>query len=141
MAEKKKRSIHFDLVYLLGALLVVLVVRDLAGNWSITPQISYSEFKSLLNKHAIDDLVISDTVITGKYLKPSPNGPESFETTRVDDNLAKELQKSGIKFSGEAGLASSAAFCPGCCRLSDSSSSGCFCFGPSRAMERARVAC
>jgi cell division protease FtsH len=103
MAEKKKRSIHFDLVYLLGALLVVLVVRDLAGNWSITPQISYSEFKSLLNKHAIDDLVIGDTVITGKYLKPSPNGPESFQTTRVDDNLAKELQKSGIKFSGEAG--------------------------------------
>ncbi|MGZ6021733.1 MAG: ATP-dependent zinc metalloprotease FtsH [Rhizomicrobium sp.] len=103
MAEKKRRSIHFDIVYLLGALLAVLVVRDLAGTWNVTPQIPYSEFKVLLNKHAIDDLVIGDSTISGKYKKPSPNGPDGFVTTRVDDSLAKELQNSGVKFSGETG--------------------------------------
>ncbi|HTP76792.1 MAG TPA: ATP-dependent zinc metalloprotease FtsH [Rhizomicrobium sp.] len=101
MAEKKRRAIHFDIAYFLGALLIVLVVRDLASTWNVNPQIPYSQFRTLLAKHAIDDLVIDDTTISGKYTKPGPNGPDGFVTNRVDDSLAKDLQSSGVKYSGE----------------------------------------
>lgn len=101
MAEKKRRRFHLDLVYVLGALLAVLIVRDIVGNWNASPQIPYSQFKSLLETHQVDDLIIGDATITGKYKKPAPNGAVEFSTTRVDENLAKELVDSHVKFSGE----------------------------------------
>lgn len=101
MPEKKRRPFHFDLVYMLGALLAVLIVRDIVGNWSASPQIPYSEFRSLLKSRAVGDLVVGETIISGKYTKPVQNGPTEFTTTRVDDGLAKELETSGTKFSGE----------------------------------------
>jgi cell division protease FtsH len=88
---------------MLGALLVVLIVHNIVGNWNASPQIPYSQFKTLLEAHQIDDLVIGDTTITGKYRKPAANGAVGFSTTRVDENLAKELKSTGTKFSGETG--------------------------------------
>ena len=101
--EKKSRPFRFDLVFLLGAVLAVLVVRDLAGLWTDTTAIPYSEFRVLLASHAIDDLTIGDTTIAGHYKKPKPNGTSQFTTVRVDDNLAKELDAAHVKFTGEPG--------------------------------------
>ena len=76
-------------------------MRDIAGSWNASPQIPYSQFKSLLAAHAIDNLVIGETTISGTYRKPAPNVSDTFSTVRVDENLAKELAASGAKYSGE----------------------------------------
>jgi cell division protease FtsH len=104
MADKKQASpFRFSMIYVLGALLALLIVRDLAGMWSDNTQIPYSEFQTLLKNHQVEDIVVGDTTITGKFKKPKPGTPDGFTTVRVEDNLARELKDSGVKFSGEAG--------------------------------------
>lgn len=86
------------------ALVVVfLVVRQFSESWNEKPQISYSEFRGLLRDHKIDDLVIGESTITGSYKHPKPEGPDGFSTHRVDEGLAQELARSGVKFSGQEG--------------------------------------
>jgi len=102
MAEKKKPGLKFPLVYVLGTLLAVLVMRDIAQGFAHDPYIPYSEFRHLLQSKAIDTLTVSDTTISGTFKKPV-NGETSFSTVRVDPLLAKDLEASGVKFSGEQG--------------------------------------
>ena len=103
MADKKPTPFKFPFVYLLGAVLVLLILYDLAGLSGGAPAIPYSEFQTLLKTHQVDDLIVGDTTISGKYSHPKPGGPVEFTTMRVEGSLAKDLQGSGVRFSGAEG--------------------------------------
>ena len=126
-AEKRKKVSPNDkkyrpstMWYFFATVLVVLSIQNFLGG-SRVQVISYSQFKSLLNKDLINALVIRETTIDGnlkgaavrEVLKPeklkeiSPEvlagkKPFPFETVRVEDpGLTAELESAKIPFKGE----------------------------------------
>jgi len=126
-AEKKKNLSPNDKKYRLSTMgyffatvLAVLLVQNFLGS-SRVEVISYSQFKSLMKKDLINDMVIRETTIDGnlkgdavkqifnperlKEISPevlAGKKPFPFETVRVEDPaLTSELEAAGIPFKGE----------------------------------------
>jgi cell division protease FtsH len=89
----------FNLAYVLLAALGVLVVQD----WWIRSQavatIPYSQFQRLVREDRIARVVVSDNQIQGEYREPV-DGKKRFVTTRVEQDLAKELDEHGVEYAG-----------------------------------------
>jgi cell division protease FtsH len=126
-AEKKKNLSPNDKKYRLSTMgyffvtiLVVLLVQNFLGS-SRVEVIPYSQFKSLIKKDLIGDVVIRETTIDGnlkgaavkqiftpeRLQEISPEAlagkkPFPFETVRVEDpGLTAELETAKIPFKGE----------------------------------------
>jgi cell division protease FtsH len=104
--------------YLVAALLAMVVVNS----FFFVPHaesISYSEFKTLVRKGKVGNLLLDGQSITGtlaadglegvlpreriEALKRSGAGPYPFVTVRVDDpSLVTELEAANVKFTGRA---------------------------------------
>ncbi|HLH87619.1 MAG TPA: ATP-dependent zinc metalloprotease FtsH [Xanthobacteraceae bacterium] len=93
----------FHVVYWVAAIIGVLVLQYVftfaSSRQSAT--IPYSQFVQLLHDHKVDQVAVSDRYITGTLKDKLPNGTNRFATTRVDPSIAGELQKYGVKFTGE----------------------------------------
>jgi cell division protease FtsH len=63
--------------------------------------IPYSQFQTLLNEDKIDQVWIEQNTIQGSLKKPDKDGLKQFVTTRVAPDLAAELDKHHVTFSGE----------------------------------------
>jgi cell division protease FtsH len=105
MAEQPdapKRDHRFDFLYFVAMMLAVLLIRDFLVGQDHMQTISYSEFRELLDKNAVKDLVVGPTRITGAYVPAKEGEPDKhFTTVRVDAEIADELTKRNIKFSGQ----------------------------------------
>src|SRR5262245_49617227 len=97
-----KREHKFDLLYFIAVLFAVLLIRDLLVGQDHVQTIPFSEFKELLDKNGVKDLVVGPTRITGAYVPSKEGEPEKhFTTVRVDAQIADELTRRNIKFSGQ----------------------------------------
>lgn len=96
------KTTRFHLVYLLFALMVLLLARDVWQQVQQTETIAYSEFQHYLEQGRIAEVTVSDQSLTGTLTQPTASGRTQFVTTRVEPDLARELQKSGVRFSGTA---------------------------------------
>ena len=97
-----KREHKFDLLYFIAVLFAVLLIRDLLVGQDHVQTISFSEFKELLDKSGVKDLVVGPTRITGAYVSSKEGEPDKhFTTVRVDAQIADELTRRNIKFSGQ----------------------------------------
>jgi cell division protease FtsH len=94
------KSTHFHLWYVGLALLGVMLLHDLWVQWSTVAHIPYSEFQTLLEQGKVEEVQIGSNEISGK-LKKAEDGKSAFVTTRVDPELATEMEKYGVKFSGQ----------------------------------------
>ena len=106
MAEAQKpqpkRDFKFDFLYFIAVALVVIFIRDLWTTQSHLKTIPYSEFRGLVEKGEVTDLVVGRTRIIGAYQKTNDKEPtQHFATLRVDPQIADELARRNIKFSGE----------------------------------------
>ncbi len=103
--EKKasaKQTFKFDVVYFIAAFFAILLIQDFFVGRDHLKTIPYSEFQSLIDKDGASDLVVGPTRITGTYKQPADNGgAEHFATVRVDQQIATELTRRNISFSGE----------------------------------------
>src|SRR3546814_19414618 len=72
--------------------------------------IPFSEFRTLVEKNAVTDVVVGPTTITGAYKTAGQKvggkdagevKDQHFSTIRVDPAIADELQKRGIVYRGE----------------------------------------
>ena len=110
------RQRTFSVGYVLAGALVLLALQSIL----FTPHsenLSYSEFKTLLKKGKVSDLVVDKQTITGalaaeglegllpkaklEELKRSGAGPHRFVTARLDDpSLVAELEEANVKFTG-----------------------------------------
>jgi cell division protease FtsH len=90
------------ILYPLLFLGLMFLVSRIGQSFEESKQISYSEFRSLLAKNAISEVVVGETTITGT-LKPESKGaaPTSFATIRVEPAIADELQKHNVKVTGQ----------------------------------------
>ena len=113
-----KHDVRLDLLYFIAVTFLVLLVRDYLVGETHIKTIAYSEFRQLLDKGEIKDLVIGPTRITGAYTAPADSKsvdakpadeakpaetakPQHFTTVRVDPQLADELMRRNITFSGQ----------------------------------------
>jgi cell division protease FtsH len=116
--EKKQR--RFSVGYIILAFAAILMFQNYFGSPHVEI-ISYSQFKSLVNKGLVNELVIGETAIAGnlkgaavkeiftpeKLKNISPEVVEGknlfpFATVRVEDpGLTAELEKAGVPFKGE----------------------------------------
>lgn len=60
--------------------------------------ISYSEFETLLKNKQVDNLVISEKFIQGELKEPR-NNKKQFVTVRLEPEVAKTLEDSGVTYS------------------------------------------
>jgi cell division protease FtsH len=92
----------FDLIYFIMAVLAVLLIRDFLVGQGHVKTIPYSEFRELVDKGEVKDLVVGPTRIIGAFTKPTADGqPEHFSTVRVDPQVADDLARRKITFSGQ----------------------------------------
>jgi cell division protease FtsH len=83
-----------------------LLLLVLAQTYFLVPagrQLPYSEFKSLVAQGKVAEVTVGEQVIRGA-LKPAnaKESAEPFVTTRIEDpSLVAELEKSGVKYTGE----------------------------------------
>ncbi|HEX9053059.1 MAG TPA: ATP-dependent zinc metalloprotease FtsH [Anaeromyxobacter sp.] len=90
----------FNLAYVLIAALGVLALQD----WYIRSQavatIPYSEFQKLVREDKVARVEVAADRISGEY-KQEVAGKKRFVTTRVEQDLAKELDAHGVEYAGQ----------------------------------------
>ncbi|HZQ61683.1 MAG TPA: ATP-dependent zinc metalloprotease FtsH, partial [Casimicrobiaceae bacterium] len=82
------------------AILGVLWVRDIWMSMRQIEPIPYSEFVQQLKQGKVKEIAIADNTIQGTYKAPTTEGRSRFVTTRVDPELAKELEQYDVQFTG-----------------------------------------
>jgi cell division protease FtsH len=60
--------------------------------------IPYSQFQQLLKDGQVQDIAITSNAIRGTLKSPLPDGSTRFVTTRVDPDLAGQLDQYGVKY-------------------------------------------
>ena len=90
---------RFTFVYVFLAMLGVLLLQDAIGRFNDVAPLPYSEFQRLLKEGKIKEIVVAPNQIRGELKEPL-QGKTRFTTTRVEPELAGELSKYDVKYSG-----------------------------------------
>src|SRR4051812_12038037 len=93
-----ERRTQFNIGYLLFALVAILALQQWWQQAQKVEVLPYSEFEKLLAEHKIDEVVISDQRITGKF--KSKEGSKTIAIANlVPPDLAERLSKYGVKYT------------------------------------------
>jgi cell division protease FtsH len=95
-----ERQTQINLWYFVLALLAVMWLHSLWVETRTVEPITYSEFQNFLKEGKIDEVVIRENTVEGKFKEPMPDGRTKFVAVRVDENLAKDLAQYNVKFTG-----------------------------------------
>ena len=90
--------------YAVIALAVLFALQVLPSLSSNADTIPYSQFQQLLDQNKVSDLVVGSNQISGTYTPAGQDAaaqPKHFVTERVPPDLAEDLTKKGVTFSGE----------------------------------------
>ena len=97
--EKKHQ---FNLTYLFIAFGLLLLFQSLWAGYNQIENVPYSKFQELLKDKQIEKVVVSPTQIQGEFKAPR-EGKKYFTTTPVAPEIAGELQKYNVQFTGSTG--------------------------------------
>ena len=95
------KQTQFHVGYWLIALAGIMLLQYFIMVNQKIEAVPYSQFQQLLHDGKIEKVAVSNRFVQGTLKEPLPNGKKQFVTTRVDSELAAELQKAGITYSGE----------------------------------------
>ena len=87
--------------YVVAAIIGVTLIAQL---WSFSQNVAtipYSQFLDDLNSGKIAEVRVAGDYIEGDWKAPQKNGVKSFVTTRVAPELAQELDRNHVRFSGQ----------------------------------------
>jgi len=88
--------------YVLGVFLLLALGQAFYFSMAGGETISYSEFKQRVREGAVQEVVVSDDRVRGT-MKGGPKGTHPFLAVRIEDpKLLEDLEKAGVKFTGEA---------------------------------------
>jgi cell division protease FtsH len=113
--EQKQQQ--FSIWYFIGTFVVLLLIQNYFAGPHVGT-ITYSQFKSLVKKGLVTDVIVEDRAIRGtikaegvkqvfseeklKQMKDDAKKPHPFVTVRVEDPaLTAELEEAGVPFRGE----------------------------------------
>src|SRR5215467_15140822 len=92
---------RFTILYGILALIAVFVIQFMIGTASRVAEIPYSQYQQLLQQGKVDSVGISDKTIQGTLKEPLKSGQKQFVTTRVDADMAQQLEKYHVRFTGQ----------------------------------------
>lgn len=95
-----KHGTRFNVVYIVFAILGVLMLQNAWMQYRAVEPLAYSDFLRQLKEGNVAQIAITSNSVQGTLKKPLPDGRKEFATTRVDPELAKDLDTYGIKFTG-----------------------------------------
>src|SRR6266404_2785407 len=98
---RMNKQTQFHVGYWLAAIIGILLLQHFYSISQRIEALPYSQFQQLLQEGKVDRVAVSDRYIQGTLKEPLPNGKKQFVTTRVDSQLAGDLQKFGVTYSGE----------------------------------------
>ncbi|CDX12125.1 protease, ATP-dependent zinc-metallo [Mesorhizobium plurifarium] len=90
---------RFHIWYWIAAFMGLMLFQYLFVTSQQTAQIPYSQFESDLKQGKIAEVAVSDRFIQGRFKQPQ-DGRSMFITTRVEPDLAAELQQHGVVVTG-----------------------------------------
>ncbi len=96
-----KKETQYHAWYWIVAMVAVLVIQALFASYTQIAQIPYSAFQNDLKDGKISEVRVSGNYIQGKYKAPDKQGRTDFITTRVDAQIATQLDKYGVTFAGQ----------------------------------------
>jgi ATPase family associated with various cellular activities (AAA) len=92
---------RFNVGYFIAAALGVFLIQQLITAATQIAPIPYSEFQRLLRDGKVATVGVSDRFLQGTLKDPLPGGQKQFVTTRVDPQFAAELERHGVRFTGQ----------------------------------------
>jgi cell division protease FtsH len=95
-----EKKTQFNFWYFVIATIAVLYMAEAWQQYREVEPIPYSEFQSLLKAGKVREISILDNYIQGTLVSPGTDGRDKFITTRVDPELADDLAKYNVKFTG-----------------------------------------
>jgi cell division protease FtsH len=95
-----EQKTQINVIYIIIAIIGVLMLQNAWVQYRAIEPLAYSDFLRELKAGNVQDIAIAANVIQGTLKKPLPDGRKKFATTRVDPELAKDLDTYGVKFSG-----------------------------------------
>jgi cell division protease FtsH len=88
--------------YVLAVFLLLALGQAFYFSMAGGETISYSDFKDRVRDGSVQDVVVAEDRIRG-VMKGGPKGTHPFVAIRIEDpKLLEDLEKAGIKFTGEA---------------------------------------
>jgi cell division protease FtsH len=87
--------------YWIAAFAAVMIIQMVFASYTQIETIPYSQFQSDLKAGKVADVRVSGNYIQGDYKEKDKQGYTQFITTRVDPEIAKQLDKYGVTFAGE----------------------------------------
>jgi cell division protease FtsH len=94
------KSIRFNIVYIVIALTAVLLIQEFIAGRGLIDTIGYSEFQNLAKTGQIKEITVTADEVRGELKSPKQNQKQFFKTARVEVELARDLEKYNVKFSG-----------------------------------------
>src|SRR5215217_8104351 len=95
------KQTRFNVGYAVIALIAFAFVQYVVSRANQIAPLPYSEFQNLLRQGKIDSVAVSDRFIQGVLKEPLPGGQKHFFTTRLDQEFASELDKYGVRYTGQ----------------------------------------
>jgi len=92
---------RFNILYGVLTIAAVFLIQYMIATANRVAVIPYSEYQQLLQQGKVDSLGISDRTIQGSLKEPLPGGQKQFVTTRVDPDIAQQLEKYHVRFTGQ----------------------------------------
>jgi cell division protease FtsH len=96
-----KKETQYHTWYWIAAMVAILIIQALFASYTQIAQVPYSAFQNDLKAGKISEVRVSGNYIQGKYKEPDKEGRSQFITTRVDPEIAKQLDKYGVTFAGQ----------------------------------------
>lgn len=94
----KKAQLNFW--YIIIAIFGILLIQNLYSQYTKAEPIPYSRFHQLLEQGKIAEIAITENHIYGKLKDRGADGLENFVTTRVESDLADQLDKHNVIYTG-----------------------------------------
>jgi cell division protease FtsH len=95
-----ERQTQFNLWYFVLAALAVLWLHSVWVEMRTVEPITYSEFVDYLKEGKIEEVVVRQNTVEGKFKEPLADKRTRFVAVRVDESLAKDLEQYNIKYTG-----------------------------------------
>jgi cell division protease FtsH len=92
---------RFNVGYVIAAIFGVLLLQHAISTVNQTAPLPYSEFQQLVREGKVASAAVSDRFIQGTLKEALPSGQKQFFTTRVEQQIANELEKHGVRVSGQ----------------------------------------
>jgi cell division protease FtsH len=92
---------RFNIGYAIVALLGLFAVQYVVTMANRVATIPYSQFQQLVRDNKVESVGVSDRFIQGRLKAPLPEGQSQFVTTRVDQEFASELERHGVRVTGQ----------------------------------------